>query len=358
MSKTEGRVGLRQIAQKAGVSLSTVSNVLTEKPGVAISAETRKAVLAAAAELGYQPRSRPETGRVSQITTLGVVLRKPLPLLTNPYYGHIFHGIQEACEELGIGLMYGRVDETASSVDDLPSMIQRKQVQGLLVLGYFAESFFHLLQRLEQPFVLVDHLLEHLQLDSITCDDERGAYLATKYLIEHGHTHPAIIAGPLVHFSIQARFAGYRRALAEYSLHYEKSAVRYGDLSMDSGHNEMLALLEKSGLPTAVFCCNDGMAMGAINALQQRGLNVPDDCSIIGFDDVQLSPYTTPPLTTIKVEKEWMGMQSVWQLIERITHPKMPARHLSIGVSLIERQSVKSRQTTSALEYEKNPPSV
>lgn len=342
MSKRERRVGLRQVAQQAGVSLSTASNVFADKPGISISEETRNAVLAAAAELKYQPRPRQEIVRLSNVTSLGVILRKPLSLLTNPVYAYIIHGIQEACEARGISLMYGRVDEGASSIDDLPTMVQRREVQGLLVVGYFEESFFLLLRRLEQPFTMVDHLIEHLRPDSVTFNDEHGGYLATKYLIEHGHRTPApaVITGPLTHFTAKARFAGYRRALAEAGLPFDEAVIRSGDLTVNAGYSEMISLLDMPHHPTAVFCCNDEMAIGALNALQVRGLRVPEDCSVIGFDDIQLSLYTLPPLTTIRVEKEWMGAQGVWQLVERITHPDMPPRHTIMDVTLIERQSV------------------
>ena len=347
MSKTERRVGLRQVAQRAGVSLSTASNVFADKPGVSISEETRNAVLAAAAELKYQPRPRQEIVQLSNVTTLGVILRKPLPLLTSPFYAYIIHGIQEACEARGIGLMYGRVDETASTFDELPAMIQRKQIQGLLAVGYFDESFFLLLRRLEQPFIMVDHLIESLQPDSVICDDEQGGYLATQYLIERGHQQPApaVIAGPATYFSSQSRLAGYRRAMTEHGLPFDETTIRYGDLTVNSGYSEMLALLDLPHPPTAVFCCNDEMAIGAMNALQMRGLRIPEDCSVIGFDDIQLALYTLPPLTTIRVEKEWLGAQGVWQLIERITHPDMPARRTIMNVRLVERQSVQSLPT-------------
>lgn len=354
MSKTDRRVGLRQVAQRAGVSLSTASNVFADKPGVSISDETRNAVLAAATELKYQPRPRQEVVQLSNVTRLGAILRKPLPLLTSPFYANIIHGIQEACEARGISLMYGRVDETVSSLDELPTMIQRKEIQGVLTIGYFDESFFLLLRRLEQPFVMIDHLIESLQPDSVICDDEQGGYLATQYLIEHGHRQPApaTIAGPANYFSSQARLAGYRRAMAAYNLPIDEAVIRYGDLTVNAGYSEMLALLDLPHPPTAVFCGNDEMAIGAMNALQMRGLRVPEDCSIIGFDDIQLAPYAISPLTTIRVEKEWMGAQGVWQLIERITHPDMPARRTIMNVKLIERQSVQSLPANSPAALE------
>ncbi|GCE29695.1 LacI family transcriptional regulator [Dictyobacter alpinus] len=351
MSKKEDgstrRVGLRQVAQRAGVSLSTASNVFADKPGVAISEETRNAVLAAATELKYQPRPRQEIIHRSAVTTLGVVLRKPLPLLTHPFYSYVIHGVQGACEEHNISLMYGRVDEDATTFEALPVMVQREQVQGLLLVGYFADDFYLLLRRQQQPFVMIHHHVDSLRPDSVVCEDERGGYLATQHLIDHGHRQPApaILTGPEYLFHVRERFAGYRRALAEAGLPYQSSYVRHGDMTVNTGYSEMLALLDLPQPPTAVFCCNDEMAIGAMNAITARGLSVPQDCSIIGFDDIQLARYTTPPLTTIKVEKEWMGAQGLWQLVERITNPDMPSRHTIIGVSLVERESTRSIST-------------
>lgn len=352
MSKRERRVGLRQVAQRAGVSLSTASNVFADKPGVAIAEETRNAVLAAAAELKYRPRPRQEVVQSGGIATLGLVMRKPLPLLTNPFYSHVIHGVQEVCESRGVGLMYGRVEENATSFDELPVMVQRKQVQGLLVVGYFTDDFYKLLRRIELPFVLIDHYVESLKPDSVVGDDEQGSYLATQYFIERGHTHPipAIISGPLDHYSIHHRFLGYRKALNDYGLTYNESYVRWGDLNVTGGYTEMNALLDLPTPPTAVFCCNDETAIGAMNALRARGVSVPDECSLIGYDDIQLATYTMPPLTTIKVEKEWLGAQGMWQLMERIAHPEMPPRRTIVGVSLVERQSVKPLIASLALQ--------
>ncbi len=351
MSKKERRVGLREVAQRAGVSLSTASNVFADKPGISISEETRNAVLVAAADLKYRPRPRSEIIHHSHVTALGLVICKPHPLLTHPFYSHVIHGAQEACEARQINLMYGRVDEDAALFDDLPVMVQQKQVQGLLVVGYFTHDFYTLLRRIEFPFVMVNNYVESLRPDSVVSDDERGGYTATQYLIEHGHRTPppALITGPSTHYNMRNRCNGYQKALADYKLPYDTTYVRSCQVNINEGYNEMLALLDLSEPPTAVFCTNDELALGAFNALRARGISVPNQCSLIGYDDIQLAAYTMPPLTTMRVEKEWLGAHGMWHLMERIVHPDMPPRQTILGVSLVERQSVKTLSPRQSL---------
>ena len=152
------KVVLRQVAEHAGVSLGTASNVFAGRPGVAV--RTREVVLKSARELGYQPAPHAAVEPRTAISTLGFLLRSSIqgPLSLNQFYSQVLYGVEQACTELGISLLYATLDEKVESIEQLPLMLQRKQVQGLLTVGYFGTAFFDLLRRIELPFVTVDYL--------------------------------------------------------------------------------------------------------------------------------------------------------------------------------------------------------
>jgi LacI family transcriptional regulator len=351
--KSQQRVVLRQVASLAGVSLGTASNVFADKPGVSLKA--RLAVLAAAKELGYQPQPRtlarqlPPYSEQTNFTTFGLVIRSmQIPFPTNPFYSPVLHGAENACTAQHVSLMYAvvEVSETSDTDIHLPLMVQRKQTHGLLVVGYFPETFFALLQKEAIPFVTVDYYDPGLQVDSVTGADEEGGYLATKYLLAHGFRQPipAMIAGPFSHTSLYYRWRGYKRALEEEGLTYNEDYVRYGDTNFSGGYHAMCELLEVKPRPEAIFCSSDMTALGALNALNEHGIKVPEECSLIGYDDIDLAAITAPPLTTVHVDKRQLGIQGVRQLLERLSSPEMPPLHTSIAVTIVERRSVQQKE--------------
>jgi len=332
--------GLRGVAQRAGVSLGTVANVFAGKATVA--PETRAVVLAAAAELGYQPHHRAAALQSAPVTSLGFIVRHRLTPLTNPFYSHVLHGAESVCAEQGISLSYEILATPPDDARQLPRMVQREQVQGILVVGYVNPAVVVRLQRAGMPCVLVDYSTEPPTADSVRGEDERGGYLATRYLLDRGHLSPppAIITGSLDHPSIAERYAGYRRALGERGIAPPEDFVRIDTLGLDGGYTQMSALLDLPTPPIAVFCGNDATAQGALSALHARGVAVPERCAVIGYDDVDWAAHAVPPLTTIRVDKELLGAQAVRMLLERIASPRMPVRQMRLAVSLIERQSV------------------
>lgn len=334
---------LKDVAERANVSLSTASAVLANKQWV--SDETRETVRSAATELGYQPGRRRQSASQVNVDMIGLITRSPnMPLPANPFYSHVLHGVQRTCAEYEIGLSYEVVEADATHSHRLPLMLRRKNVRGLLMLGYFDASYVEDVYGADIPVVMIDHRVESVAVDSVCNDDELGGYLATRHLIEAGHVSPppAIITGPSEHFSIRGRLAGYRRALAEFGLQCGDDYVQVGDLTPSGGSVAISALLNLEKPPTAVFCCNDSTALGALNMLRERGITVPQDCSVIGYDDIDTAQHCAPPLSTIAVDKELLGAQGVKLLLERIQSPNMPRLDIRVGVKLVERKSVTS----------------
>jgi len=331
---------LRDVATRAGVSVGTASGVFNHKSWV--STEARAAVLTAAAAVGYQPRAR--AARASAVKAVGLIA-PPMGgqhITTSPFYAYVVHGVERECQRQELSLMYAMTSTPNPSPADLPRMIQERQVQGLAVVSAFAPEFYGRLLGLGLPFVCVNQDPEVLTADVVISDDEQGGYLATTHLIAHGHCPPAILVGPLDHTSIQRRLDGYRRALAEHGLPFVPEYVRECDLSVDGGALAMLRLLEGRPAPTGVFCCNDMCAIGALRALSERGLSVPDDVSLVGYDDVEMARLVVPPLTTIAVDTELMGALGVRYLLWRIADPQGHRLSTRLEVRLVERRSVRA----------------
>ena len=347
------RATLRQVAERAGVSVGTASAVFSGN--AAVSTDARRAVRQAGTALGYRPRrtnGHHGTDLSTGVRAIGLVIRvMEHALPANPFYSSVLHGAQRTCADLGLSLSY----ELATGIDPhdpLPLVVQRRAVRGLLLLGYLPGHTIEEMAASGTPCVLVDNSVPvdstatpatgvSAALDAVRNDDEHGGYLATRHLLELGHTDPvpAMIAGPLEYPSIRDRLAGYRRALTEAGHRFDPSLVRYTTLSPAGGRAEMNDLLDLPRPPTAVFCCNDATAVGALATLRERGVPVPERCSIVGYDDIDLAAHAAPPLTTVRVDKELMGAQGVWHLVQRIRHPMMTSRETRLEVSLVTRSS-------------------
>lgn len=335
---------LREVAERAGVSIGTASRVLSNNPTV--SEEMRDAVRRAASELDYElPRRSGQHNGLRTNTAIGVVTRDGSGFsMSNPFYSDVLNGIQRAAAEVGIGLMYETVAERGETAWQLPMMLRPTSVQGIILMGYVSSSFIDRVKASGLPAVLIDHCLPSVELDTVCNDDEEGARLATKHLIEYNHREPpAVIAGPLEHGSLYQRLRGYRRALADSDVKYDESYVRFGNLDAASGYEHTNALLGLAMPPTSIFCFNDLMAIGSLNALHERGLSAPRDLAVVGYDDIELAAHTTPPLTTVHVDKGLLGMQAFWHLVERLKHPGIAYRETRVPVSLVERATTRAR---------------
>jgi DNA-binding LacI/PurR family transcriptional regulator len=340
---TRRRSTLRDVAQRAGVSVGTASGVFTSNSSV--SDQARAAVLAAASEIGYHPRRRQAKELATGVTTFGLLARAEHYVgPSNPFYGPVLYGAQWAVGELGLSLVLETLQDDASS-HQIPLIVERRQAQGLLLAGYVSADYIRTILRTETPCVMIDHHAAGLPVDCVCADDHHGGYLATSHLLELGHRDPppAIITGPSTSTSVGARFEGYRRALAEAGIQLDKAFVREGRLTAESGREEMRALLDLPTPPTAVFCCNDNTALGAIDLLREKGVAVPEEFSVIGYDDIAMAAHSVPRLSTIAVDKEHLGMQAVWNLAQRVRHPHIGARETHLRVHLVERSSTAPR---------------
>lgn len=332
---------LKEIAEIAGVSVGTVSAALNDRPTV--SPETRARVMDVAVSLGYELKFKPRQPEGVDIGVVGLLIKHDLGLVwdTNPFYSRIQLGVTNTCQRHNISLMVANIEVDASNHPvKWPAMINQQQIDGLIMAGAFIDDTVQMVRRKsELPIVLVDSYAPNLRCDSIVTDNIGGARKAVTYLIENGHTRIGLAGwNPLSPPSIHQRKRGYLETLSEHGL---PPFIVETELSRAGGQVAAWKLLQDDPRHvTALFCCNDETAFGALTALREMGLNVPRDVSVIGFDNIDLAGETIPPLTTIHVHKSWMGSLGVQALIERARNPQQPKITTVLATDLIVRDTV------------------
>ncbi len=325
---------MQEVAERAGVSTSTVSHVINGTRYV--SSDLTERVQLAMSALRYQPNAVARSLRRKETLTLGMIV----PDNANPFFAMLARAVEDACYEQGYSLIL-----TNSGGDPLREIsnvgvLLSKQVDGLILAAVGLDS-----QDLEQvllaaPVVLVDRDLPSIAADALLVDNLGGGYQATQHLIELGHRRIACITGPTFIATPSAeRVTGYRQALQKSNLLLDDNLVVRGDFQFTGGHAGVQALLALPQPPTAVFACNDLMAMGAMAAAAEAGLRVPADLSIVGFDDSTLAAYTTPALTTVAQPIAEIGRLATEMIIHRSQVSDAPRRSQTLSTHLIVRQS-------------------
>lgn len=344
------RPTFRDIAKRADVALSTVSQVLNNRPGV--SAETRQRVLDAAAELGYKQRIVVDTAVSPRLETLVLLTKRENgePVKINPFYSYVLAGAERECARHNIGLMYASIEVDANSrAVALPGILLDQRVDGAIIVGAFLEETISEIRRQAgQHVVLVDaYTLDQAAYDSVLIDNPKGAYNAVNYLIENGHRNIGLIGShPQSYPSIRERRAGYLRALQEHGL--PTTYIEDTLLDRFEAYEATLRLLRRAPEVTAIFACNDNVAIGVMNAVQELGLTIPGDISVIGFDDIDLAQEVTPALTTVHVDKVLLGAMAIRMLRDRAESPERPTLTTTLSTQLIVRESVRPLMARSS----------
>ena len=328
---------LRDIASDVGVSIMTVSRALADKPGVA--QETRQRVLEAARRLGYavNPDGQSVTREIT--STIGVLVNN----IGSEYIAEIIDGISNILDVAYYDIVIFNPSRMRRSPDDYVVDISQRQVDGLVIaasnmLSAQCMDYLEQLCRQHFPIVFIDQRVANAAIPYVTAQNWQGAFDATRYLIQLGHRRIGFIVGPLTESPSSERLAGYRDALAQNGIPYDDLLTRYGDFSRQGGFINAQALMALEKPPTAIFASNDPMAFGVLKALQQSGRRVPEDISVIGFDDIGSSADTHPPLTTVRQPLREMGRAGAQILLDMLRgNPHMKSAELR--TSLILRDS-------------------
>lgn len=334
------KTNLRDIAELAKVSVGTVSRVLNNQEGA--SNETRARVLEAAEKLNYQiklPVSLP-LGHV--VNTIGLIVKRDSWQQTiDNFYVHVLMGVEHECQRRNITLMYANMEVDRSKRPlSLPTMLLEGQADAFLIVGAFLDATAHQIHgQGKPPIVLVDGYTHDHSFDSVVTDNFNGAYDAVRFLIAQGHRRIGMIGGTAHSYpSIRDRRQGYLQALADHGI--SEVFIEDCDLIRADGYEAAIRLCKHPNRVTALFVCNDELAVGVLNAARDIGLRVPDDISVMGFDDMDLGQAISPALTTVNVDKLLMGSLGVRMILDRAENMERRALTTVISTRLTVRDSV------------------
>ena len=325
---------IREVAESAGVSYATVSHVINNTRWV--SQETRERVLAAMDALNYRPNALARSLRQGKTNTIGLVL----PDSANPFFAEISRSIEDEAFKKGYSVFLCNTELDTERELFYVDVLSKKQVDGIVFVaaGDQADSLDFLVRR-NMPVVMIDRNLPNVDVDAVLTDNQLGGFLATRHLLELGHTRIACIAGPSSITPSAERIIGYRRALEEAGLPFDESLVMRGDYHARSGMEITHSLLQMTPRPTAIFSLNDLMAIGALRAAAEAGCSVPKDLAVVGYDDLEIAHFTNPPLTTIAQPKKEIGAQAVTLLVDRMSRKSTPPNRIVLAPELIVRRS-------------------
>jgi LacI family transcriptional regulator len=326
---------MRDVARAAGVSIKTVSRVVNEQGE--ISVETRERVLAAIDSLGYRPSKLARALVTRHTDTIGLVIGD----IANPYFSEVARGILDVAQEEEYAVFVCNTDGAPHSERRAILSLVDHYVDGLIVFPTQCnQEWIPQYATPARPMVAINwEAVPRPGLGIINTQLRQGACLAVAYLIEQGHHTVAMLAGDDGPLEGLDRFQGYRQALIASGRGYRSELVRSGPPTWEQGVQATHSLLAQRPRPTAIFCYNDLLALGAIQACHERGLNVPQECAVVGFDDIRISAMIDPPLTTIHVDKYEMGRQAIQQLLAMLRNPEECFPPIMADVELVRRAS-------------------
>jgi DNA-binding LacI/PurR family transcriptional regulator len=332
------RVTSQQVAKRAGVSRTTVSFILNDVPGVKFPQETKDRVLQAAEELGYVPDEAARTLASGKTYTVGLVLCQAEHLKVDSFISQAIYGLNEVCNQQGFRLLI----ESAADIDQVgtySSLVRAKKIDGLVVINSSIDD--------KQLYQIIDEGFPTVLIGSVGHPEEYAiiheskADEAMEHLLSLGHKRIAhVTLAPLADHSVSyERLLTYRKVLAKAGIKSTKDLERFGNYSAASGFEAMQDLLKVKPYPTAVFVGNDTVAVGVMAAIQQKGLRIPQDIAVVGYDDVPIAAYTTPPLTTVRQSASESGRFAGEMLIQLVRGEEPKERVVRLEAELVIRES-------------------
>ena len=327
---------IKQLAQTLGVSNATISRALNGKPGLA--ADLRSRILEEASKLNIRRSSAARSLSTSKTDHVCfAVYHLPGPLSSDPFYSEILMGVEQELRQAGLHTMLEVLGEEEIKDPARWRIVREQRADGVILNGPFVPaSFIVKLHTLGIPVVLVDNYSSHTPVDAVVCDDRGGARAVAEHIIELGHKRVMVLAGPKDWYSNQERCGGFVEAFTDRDLE-PPSVLHSNATTFETGQELMREALKTK--PTAVLAVNDAMAMGAIDTARAQGLRVPEDLSITGFDDVEMAARWITPLTTVRVQKRYLGRAAARQFLARLADTEAPQQRINIATTLIERDS-------------------
>ena len=346
-----GTATTHDIAREAKVSRTTVSYVLNDRPGMSVSSATRKRVLATAQRLGYVPNSAAEMLVTGRSRSIGLVLSRPELLSFDGFIPIMIYGINEVCRERGYRLLMEAVHDPPAR-DDYLDVAKAKRTDCMIIINP-RKGDIALRRIVESKFpVLVCGSSERPKESALATQETEASYQATRHLISLGHQRIAHIShASLEYVAVHRRLEGFRTALGAAKLSFEKAHFAEGDFTCESGYHAMKQILASNAKhPTALFAGNDTIAFGAMLAIREAGLSIPEDFAVVGYDDLPLAAYAAPPLTTIRTHAFEYGRLLAEAAMRLIIKDKIGSQQNVLPLELVIRDScgAKREETTQS----------
>lgn len=341
---------IREIAHHANVSIATVSLVLNQRPGV--STETRDRVMKLAREMQYEKHGSSHTNgkkrgvqgtiRFLKIARHGHTVNRDHTVFISDYIDGITHGARSHNYKIEISSFDATpIQEIIASLRDSPDL------QGVVVLGTeLSRDDVLAFQDVNIPLVFLDTFIDFLPFDFVDMNNPDSVYRAIEHFLEHGHQEIGMVRSSVQTRNFQLRYTGFLQTMATLEQPVREEHIFDCDSTYDGAYRDMRRIIDSGcSLPTALFCTNDIIAFGVMKAIREAGYRIPQDVSVIGFDDLPSSALMDPPLTSIAVSKWDIGNAAITRLTQRMQNPEMPAVKIVIGGTLIERESVRDLQS-------------
>ncbi len=331
-------IGITEVAKKAGVSIATVSNVINNKKPV--SDELTKKVEDAIKELGYQVNGMASSMKKRKTYSIGVIL----PKISQIYFPEVLQGIDDAAKEFGYKILYFNSGYDFEAEKNYVTLLKAGWVDGIIIDSCCpadSEAEYSKSLNCDTKKIPIVSLEKNMQgnLSSVIIDNKYYAYLATEYLIGLGHTQIAHIGGPQNMSMCLDNLEGYKEALIKNAIEVNSNYIDFGNYTPMSGYNVMKEFLNRQNSITAVFAANDQMAIGAIKAIKEAGLNIPKDIAVIGFDNIFVGTLISPSLTTINVPRYKIGHEAVKLIVNSIKSEKFTKNSVNLECNLVKRKS-------------------
>jgi len=258
----------------------------------------------------------------------------------NPFYAEVLNGMEEAAREKNYHIILANTQRDYKKEEEAINLLLAKRVDGLLITPVQErDDDIKKLIETNIPFVVVGRDFENIEVDAVYNDEVKGGFLAAEYLIKKGHKRIVLINGFLYKSPAKGRLEGYKKALKKYRIPLDESLMSVGDINIEDGYKRTKQMLEKNLDFTAIFAYNDMMAFGAMRAIKEKGLRISEDIGLVGYDDIPFSPLISPPLTTIRLKKQDLGVESVKLLFSRINGIRKKTKKIMLDVELKIRET-------------------
>jgi LacI family transcriptional regulator len=331
-----GKVTLDTIANKLGITKVSVSKALNNQPGV--SDELKKRIYQTANELGYVNKNAAKLA--NSVSKLGFIVPKRFFLDTDNFYTKIYYYMDQECSQRDISLSIYLLDPMQEQSGNAPIALAQDlaDLNGLFIAGEVNKNYVNMLSGYPFPVIAIDFYNPEIELDCIISDNFQSGYSVTKYLAEKGHTDIGFVGNPHYTSSVMDRYCGYLKALTQYRLEFNKE---WHLVNNDENGSYVIDFSLPKKLPTAFVCHCDMAAYKLLLKLQAEGISVPEEVSLISFDNTELSQTLVPPLTSVNISKQNFAIESINRMLWCIKHPGSQSKNTYLKSRIIERESVR-----------------